>query len=258
MVMATGRHENYRNQRQIRIILLMGAPGSGKGTQSALLASRFDCTELSTGAMLREEAKRNSPSGFRLRKIMASGAFVDDATVCRAVASRIRASQSDSPESTRSGDIFILDGFPRTVGQARSLDRLLEGLGMPAPLVLHLVVPNDVLMRRLARRRQCATCGAICNLASGLSIGATRCQVDGGARCPVDGGSLVERDDDAEGVVAQRLRAYETETLPVVEYYRKRDRCGDNYRRIDGNRGAAEIAKDLCDIVLFADTAVAA
>lgn len=250
--MATERHENYRIQRQIRIILLMGAPGSGKGTQSALLASRFDSIELSTGAMLRDEAKRNTPSGLRLRQIMATGAFVDDATVCKAVASRIRAAQSNGPEShsARLGETLILDGFPRTVGQARSLDRLLEDLGLPAPLVLHLVVPNDVLMRRLARRRQCATCGAISNLASGLSIGA--------ARCPVDGDTLVERDDDSEGVVAERLRTYETETLPVVEYYRRRDRCGGNYRRVDGNRGAAEIAKDLCDIVLFADAAVAA
>jgi adenylate kinase len=250
--MATGRHESYEGQGQIRIILLMGPPGSGKGTQSALLASRFACTELSTGAMLREEAKRNTPAGLRLRQIMATGAFVDDATVCKAVASRIRASLSDGSaiQSTQMGGTFILDGFPRTVGQARSLDRLLEGLGMPAPLVLHLVVPNDVLMRRLARRRQCATCGAISNLAAGLTVE--------GARCQVDGGALVERDDDSEGVVAQRLRAYETETLPVVEYYRGRDRCDGDYRRIDGNRGAAEIGKDLCDIVLFADTAVAA
>jgi adenylate kinase len=255
--MGTGRHENYRNQGQIRIILLMGAPGSGKGTQSALLASRFGSIELSTGAMLREEAKRNTPAGLRLRQIMATGAFVDDATVCNAVASRItqqtiRAARNNGSEgnSERLGETLILDGFPRTVAQARSLDRLLDELGLPSPLVLHLVVPNDILMRRLARRRQCASCGAIANLASGLSIG--------GARCPVDGGALIERDDDSEGVVAERLRTYETETLPVVEYYRRRDRRGVNYRRVDGNRGAAEIAKDLCDIVLFADDAVAA
>jgi adenylate kinase len=143
-------------------------------------------------------------------------------------------------------DCLILDGFPRTVNQARYLDRLLEDMGMPAPVVLHLVVPHDVLLRRLARRRQCATCGEICNLASGPAMG---------ARCRIDGGPLVERDDDSEGVVARRLAVYETETLPVVEYYRRR---AGSYRRIDGNRGTAEIAKDLCDIVLFADTAVAA
>jgi adenylate kinase len=238
--MGTVRRKGYHDPAQARVILLMGAPGSGKGTQSSLLVSRFDATVLSTGAMLREEAKQDTPAGFRLRQIMATGSFVEDSVVCDAVGSRIRAMQNDT---------LILDGFPRTVSQARYLDRLLEDLGIPAPLVLHLVVPHEVLMKRLSRRRQCAVCGAIYNLASGPS---------NGARCKVDGGALVERDDDSEGVVARRLSVYESETLPVVEYYRRRDHRSGSYRRIDGNRGTEEIAKDLGDIVLFADTAVAA
>jgi adenylate kinase len=200
-----------------------------------LLVSKFGMAAISTGAVLREEAKRNTSAGFRLRRTMNAGELVDDATVCDAVASRIRLAGS----SARPGDGLILDGFPRTVGQAKALDSLLESLGMPAPLVVHLDVPNDVLLRRLARRRQCAKCGAIYN---------------GGSRCRMDGGLLVDRDDDNEGAVARRLAEYEAETLPVVDYYRGRD-----YRRIDGNRSAAEIAKDVCDILLFfAATAVAA
>jgi len=260
MVMSTKKH-NDCVVPHARIVLLLGAPGTGKGTQSALLASRFGIQAISSGAILREEAKRNTPAGFRLRQTMAAGALVDDATVCQAVASRIAALQRGGFATARTGETLILDGFPRTAGQARCLDQVLDGLGMPAPLVVHLVVPNDVLLRRLARRRQCAQCGAIYNLAPGTALA----EVTSAGRCRIDGGALVERDDDSEGAVSRRLAEFETETLPVVDYYRRRDRsgsdyrrCGSDYRKVDGNRGVEEIAKELCDILLFSDTAVAA
>jgi len=235
-----------------RIIILLGAPGSGKGTQGALLSARYGVPTVSTGALLREESKKNTPSGFRLRQTLAAGALVDDQVVFEAVAARIRTSSE-----ARDGGL-ILDGFPRTVAQARMLDRLLASMGMAAPLVLHLDVPREVLRTRLAGRRQCATCGAVYNLRSGRS--------GRGSRCEIDGGALVERDDDSEGVVERRLAAYEAETLPVLEYYRWPER-GGCYRRLDGNRGPAEVTKELCGIVGFlgatgddsvGDTAVAA
>jgi len=246
-----GKHEGAQLHGG-RIILLMGAPGSGKGTQSSLLESRFGFTCISTGAMLRHEARQNTPAGFRLRQIMASGELVDDATVCAAVASQIKTlvAQSHAEEEN-----LIIDGFPRTVEQAKCLDRLLGEMGLPGPLVLHLDVPQDVLLRRLARRRQCAVCGAIYSLASGSAVSELSA---GGGRCRIDGGALVERDDDSEGVAERRLVAYSTSTLPVLDYYRKRDYGSGIYRRVDGNRSAAEIAKEVCDIVLFAETAVAA
>jgi adenylate kinase len=237
-------------QVQGRIVLLMGAPGSGKGTQSSLLESEFGFTCISTGAMLRQEAKQDTPAGFRLRHIMASGELVDDATVCQAVASQIKALSGKSRGMTAN---LIIDGFPRTVEQAKCLDRLLSDMGMANPLVLHLDVPQDILMRRLARRRQCAVCGAVYSLASGSGTAASAA-----GRCKIDGGALVERDDDSEGVVERRLVAYADSTLPVLDYYRKRDYGSGVYRRLDGNRSAAEIAKEVCDIVSFADTAVAA
>lgn len=166
---------------------------------------------------------------------MAAGALVDDEIVCNAVASKIE--ELCTPQ--KHGESLILDGFPRTVTQARKLDRLLESLGMPGPLVLHLDVPSDVLLRRLALRRQCARCGAVYSLASS-SLAA------GASRCPLDGGALVERDDDSEGVIARRLAAYEAETLPVVDHYR-----GQGYRRIDGDRGPADIAREVREIVAF-------
>jgi adenylate kinase len=242
----------YRDPQSARIILLMGAPGSGKGTQSSLLESQFGFICISTGAMLRQEARQNTPASFRLRQIMASGELVDDATVCTAVASQIR-SLATQPNGTSAN--LILDGFPRRVEQAMCLDQLLAEMGMPGPLVLHLDVPQDVLLSRLSRRRQCAVCGAIYSLASGASVAGLSA---GGRRCRIDGGALVERDDDSEGVVERRLVAYSASTLPVLDYYRKRDYVSGVYRRLDGNRSAAEIAKEVRDIVLFADTAVAA
>jgi adenylate kinase len=256
--MAEGRHGRGSSTgseatRSARIVLLMGAPGSGKGTQSALLESRLGFSCVSTGAMLREEAKKSTPAGFRLRQTMGSGGLVDDAMVCDAVASQIKAFER---KSAGSGASLILDGFPRNAGQADCLDRFLAELGMPGPLVLHLDVPADILRHRLARRRQCASCGAIYNLGAGAAISGVSARR---GRCAIDNGALVERDDDSEGVVARRLAEYELNTMPVLDYYRTRDNLSGNYRRIDGNRNAAEIAKEVCDIVLlFTDAAVAA
>ena len=225
-----------------RIILFIGAPGSGKGTQSSLLASRSAIPCVSTGAILRHAATLNTPDGFRLRQIMANGALVDDATVCDAVVARLR--------TLRSSESLILDGFPRTVGQARRLDETLRGLGIPGPTVLHLDVPNAVLIRRLSTRRQCASCGAVYNLSSNPSTN--------GPRCELDGGALVERDDDGEGVVARRLAAYEAETVPVIDYYRMRNGRGGIYRRLDGTLDPSVIAKGVAEIVLVPETALAA
>ena len=242
----TRQERNYGERGLSRVILLLGAPGSGKGTQSALLARHPGIVSVSTGAMLREEARRDTPAGYKLRQKLSTGELVDDGTVCDVVASQLRSFQGKAA----SGVSLILDGFPRTVGQARVLDMLLEGLGMPAPLVLHLDVPNEVHRRRLSGRRQCARCGAIYNLTSGRSARGSRCQIDGGA--------LVERDDDSEGIVVRRLAAYEAETKPVLEYYRNRGYRDGTYRKIDGNRPPGEIAAEVREIVGFSATAVAA
>ena len=238
MIAKNSEHGTRADNGSARVILLLGAPGSGKGTQSAQITSQLGIRSISTGAMLREEAKRDTPAGFRLRQTMATGALVSDEIVCEVVASHLH--------SRTARESLILDGFPRTVRQARHLDRILRQIGMGSPLVVHLDVPNEVLSKRLSARRQCARCGAIYNLASVPSIK--------GSRCEIDGGALVERDDDSQGVIGRRLAEYEAETLPVIEYYRDAD-----YRRIDGNRAPAEIGKELLEIVGFlAETAVAA
>src|ERR1043166_7044644 len=123
-----------------RIVLLMGAPGSGKGTQTTWLSNQLGLASLSTGEILRAEAKRNTPAGFMLRQTLASGALVNDETVCELVGAKLR--------RERNGNGLILDGFPRNVQQAEFLARLVEELGYNRPAVLHLDVSKEDLLRR--------------------------------------------------------------------------------------------------------------
>jgi adenylate kinase len=197
-----------------RVILFLGAPGSGKGTQSSWLAGQLGIASLSTGEMLRAEAKRNSTAGRKLRQVLASGALVADSLVCEAVEARLK---RELPERG-----IILDGFPRTLAQAKCLDAFLAGIGRPGPLVLHLDVSRDRLMGRLTARRQCAVCGTIYNLQSRPSRS--------GSRCEKDGGRLVQRDDDSEAVIRRRMTEFDLACAPLVEYYRKAD-----YHRINGD-----------------------
>jgi adenylate kinase len=220
-----------------RVILFLGAPGSGKGTQSAWLSSQLGIPSLSTGDMLRAEAKQNTPAGLRLREILASGSLVEDALVCDAVGSRLRRECRDRG--------IILDGFPRTLAQAECLDRILAGMKMPGPLVLHLDVSRERLLGRLTARRQCAVCGAIFNLLSKPSSAGTLCENDGG--------ELLQRDDDSESVILRRLAEFETSCAPLVEYYRKAD-----YYGIDGDRDTSLISAELLRIVRPARSQAAA
>jgi adenylate kinase len=212
------------SSRQRKVILFLGAPGSGKGTQSAWLSAQLGIPSLSTGDMLRAEAKQDTAAGLRLREILASGSLVSDTVVCDAVASRLRR------ELRKNG--IILDGFPRTLAQAQCLDRILVGMNMPQPMVLHLDISAGRLLERLTARRQCAQCGAIYNLLLRPS--------QAGTRCESDGGELVQRDDDSDNVIVRRFAEFEASCAPLVEYYANAD-----YHRIDADREAEVISTDL-------------
>jgi adenylate kinase len=216
------------NQSRPRVILMMGAPGSGKGTQSSWLSKELGIPCLSTGDILRTEAKRNTPAGFRLRQFLATGALVEDDMVCAVVGARL---QREKPENG-----LILDGFPRTVHQAAFLDTLLADLGLPRPTVIHLDVSKEGLLRRLTGRRQCAVCGAIYNLNSRPSLR--------GSRCENDGGALIQRDDDSEGVILHRLQAFEKYSAPLLAYYK-----GAPYHRIEADRDRHAVTEDLIAVV---------
>jgi adenylate kinase len=131
---------------------------------------------------------------------------------------------------------IILDGFPRTVQQAERLDRVLSAMSLAGPLVLHLDVSRELLLNRLTSRRQCASCGAIFNLASRPSRG--------GERCEVDGGFLVQRDDDTEAVIRRRLREFDLACAPLVEHYSKAD-----YHRVDGNGDSETVSAALLAVI---------
>jgi adenylate kinase len=220
-----------------RVILFLGAPGSGKGTQSSWLSGQLGIPCLSTGDMLRAEAKRNTAAGRKLRHVLASGSLVDDKVVCAAVSSRL------SRVSSAGG--MILDGFPRTRQQAECLDGILAGRGLPGPLVLHLDVSRELLLSRLTSRRQCASCGTIFNLMSRPSLLGTHCEHDGGV--------LLQREDDTETVIRRRLTEFDLSCAPLVEFYGNAD-----YHRIDGDRDTAAVSAELLAIVGPAETRAAA
>jgi adenylate kinase len=220
-----------------RVIVFVGAPGSGKGTQSSRLAKRFAIPVISTGEMLRGESRRDTPEGRRLRRILAAGSLVDDAVVCAAVNARLR---RDLP-----GGGMILDGFPRNLNQAARLDGILRGMGKAGPLVLHLQASRRCLIDRLTSRRQCESCGTVYNLALRPSRLDTHCENDGGL--------LVSREDDADAVIGRRLDEFDRACAPLVDFYRNGD-----YHLIDGDQDAEVVSAALLAIVGMSAARVAA
>lgn len=185
-------------------LVLFGPPGSGKGTQSKILMQRLGIPQISTGDMLREEIRRGSAVGLSIEERMKSGLLVPDDLVNRMVEERLR-----QPDTARG---FILDGYPRTRQQAEVLLDLLARNGL-APVVIHLVVDYNVIIRRISGRRQCPQCGTLYNDTSRPP------RVPG--RCDRDGEALVVREDDRESVVRERLDAYEKQTQPLIEFFRQ-------------------------------------
>ena len=187
---------------------MLGPPGAGKGTQAERLAERRSLPRISTGDILREAVQAGTPLGCIARETMDAGRLVSDDVMIGIVEERL------GREDARRG--FVLDGFPRTVDQATALDRLVVDRG---PLVvLDIVVPEEVLVRRLASRRICSECGS--NAAVEWLTVCGRC-----------GGRLVARVDDGVAIVRERLGVYHRQTKPVVDYYKPRQ----TFRQIDGN-----------------------
>ncbi len=189
-------------------VVMLGPPGAGKGTQAARFATRHGLPKISTGDILREAVHAQTPLGVAARETMDRGELVGDGVMIGIVGERIA-----RPDADRG---FVLDGFPRTVPQAEALDGLMLGRG---PLVVvDIVVPEEVLLRRLAARRICGDCGV-------------NALIEWTTACGTCGGPLVHRTDDEDGVVRERLRVYHRQTKPIVDFYAGRP----TFRRIDGN-----------------------
>jgi len=210
-------------------LIFLGAPGAGKGTQAREVAKHFDIPQISTGDMLRDAVKRQTPLGLAAKAKMEAGELVPDEVVCGIVEERI--SQPDCDKG------FILDGFPRTIAQAKFVERALTAKGKGLPLVVDIEVSEDLLLKRLTGRLTCSLCGEIYNIYFNPP------KVEG--ICGKDGGKLVHRADDNETTIRQRLEAYHTLTRPLIEYYRAQG----TLLPVDGNREPEAIAKGLIDFL---------
>jgi adenylate kinase len=208
-----------------RAVIFLGPPGSGKGTQAKELAKAYGIPHLSTGDMLREHVSKGTTLGLKAKPIMERGELVPDSLVLKMVAERI-----ERPDCSHG---FMFDGFPRTVTQARYLGELLKQHGFKQPFVLHLVIGSSVLMRRLTGRRTCKVCGEIYNVYERPP------KVEG--ICDKDGGELLQRPDDREDVIRERLHAYEKQTAPLVQYYRRLGLLHD----IDADKSFEEVKQEM-------------
>ena len=208
-----------------RAVIFLGPPGSGKGTQAKELAKAYGIPHLSTGDMLREHVSKGTTLGLKAKPIMERGELVPDSLVLEMVAERI-----ERPDCSHG---FVFDGFPRTVTQARYLGELLKQHGFKQPFVLHLVIGSSVLMRRLTGRRTCKVCGEIYNVYERPP------KVEG--ICDKDGGELLQRPDDREDVIRERLHAYEKQTAPLVQYYRRLGLLHD----IDADKSFEEVKQEM-------------
>jgi adenylate kinase len=202
-------------------IILLGPPGAGKGTQAKRLMEKYTIPQVSTGDMLREALKAGTPLGLEAKKFMDQGALVPDTVVVGLVKERIQ--KSDAAKG------YMLDGFPRNVSQAETLDGMLSGMGQKIDHVVSVEVPNSELVGRLTGRRTCKACGA------GFHVMFDPPKKEG--LCDKCGGDLYQRADDNEKTVMSRLDVYEAQTKPLIEYYEKQGKL----RRINGVGSMSDI-----------------
>jgi len=186
----------------VRIILL-GPPGSGKGTQAKLLSKKYSIPHIAMGDILREEVAKKTPLGEKVNVYMSKGELVPDEIVIEVLKKRLQ--EADCVDG------FILDGFPRTLNQAKALDNMLNELNLKIDAVIYIDVPDEEIMKRLSLRRTCKVCGRIYNLHYNPP------KQDG--KCDVCGGELIIRDDDKPEVIKNRLKVYNDQTKPLVNYY---------------------------------------
>lgn len=202
-------------------IVLLGAPGVGKGTQAEKLAKELSIPHISTGDMLREAVARGTEMGMKAKEYMDRGELVPDNVVIGVVKERL-----SQPDCTHG---FILDGFPRTVTQAEALERVMEELGKKIEYAISIDVAEDEIVRRLSGRRTCEACGKVYHVIYNPPKQAGVCD-----EC---GGTLYQRDDDREETIRNRLRVYNEKTAPLIDFYARRGVL----KSIDGSKPVDEV-----------------
>lgn len=211
-------------------IVFLGAPGAGKGTQARLLAEKHHIPQVSTGDILRAAVREGTPLGLEAKGYLDRGELVPDALMIGVIRDRIGC------DDCAKG--YILDGFPRTLEQARALDEMLASIQAPLDVAIDFQVPTEELLRRLTGRRVCRNCGASFNLVSAPPRQEGVCD-----HC---GGELFQRADDNVETVTKRQKVYHDMTVPITEYYRQRGVL----REVDGTRGIEEIQAELERILM--------
>ena len=195
-------------------VVLLGPPGAGKGTQAKLLQEQSGACQVSTGDILRKAVAEQTPLGEEASRYINRGALVPDSVIVNLVAERLKAKDCENG--------FILDGFPRTIPQAQGLEEMLNKMGLALQSVLSIQVPHKLIVERLAGRRTCKRCNALYHLSFDPPKAEAVCD-----RC---GGELYQREDDREETISARLAVYDTQTAPLVNYYRERGLL----RNVDG------------------------
>lgn len=189
-------------------LVMLGAPGVGKGTQGKLLSSYYQIPNISTGDMLREAVSQGTPLGLSAKSYMDQGQLVPDEVMIGLIKERL-----ENPDCARG---FILDGYPRTVLQAESLDHYLAQINKPIDAVIELELAEAEIVKRLSSRRICQGCGKDFNLISNPPPADNK--------CPICGGAIIQRPDDTPETVKTRLAVYQKKTKPLKAYYQKSDR----------------------------------
>ena len=210
-------------------IVLLGAPGSGKGTQAKLLIDKYKIPQIATGDLLRTAVAAGTELGRKAKAAMDGGHLVSDDIVLGIIQERL------ARPDAKGG--FVLDGFPRNIPQAQALDAMLARLGQPLQLALLVDVDSEVLMKRLTGRRNCGSCGAIYNIYFSPSKTPGKCD-----KC---GGALEHRSDDNEDTVRNRLKVYEEQTAPLVSYYKAQGKL----RTVRGIGSINDIFKNITDVI---------
>jgi adenylate kinase len=205
-------------------IVLLGAPGAGKGTQAAKIIEAYGIPHISTGDILRAAVANETPLGLEAKRYMDAGELVPDLVVIGLVKARL--SEPDSDKG------FILDGFPRTTAQAEALDRELESLGKKIEAAVAITVDSEIIVNRLTSRRTCRQCGRITSVSEGST-------------CSACGGDLYQRDDDNEATVRNRLDVYARSTAPLIDYYGGKGVLHE----IDGDRPVDVVWSDVKNVL---------
>jgi adenylate kinase len=210
-------------------LVLLGAPGAGKGTQAKMLIEKYKIPQISTGDILRKAVADGTPLGKEAKAIMDKGELVPDKIVLGLVEERLK--QGDCKNG------YILDGFPRNTAQAEALDKMLKDLGMPLDSALSVDVPKEDLMKRLTGRRTCKSCQQMYNIYFSPPKKEGVCD-----KCS---GVLFQRDDDKEETIKKRLDVYDSSTAPLIDYYKKKG----NLKSVMGVGSIDEIFKKVCSML---------